>query len=165
MRRDSRVMVAARVSSLALLLAGVVGFGTAAVAASQASATITLSTSTAPNGAVVTATLTVSCSVTGGCQGTTLTLPTNTVTGDGSTTDFGGWVSNTNCPALSVAAGAVKFAFGNIPTGSQLCTFTIKPPHFLTLNGTQISVTPTVSGTNFASSPGPTVTLTVTAGD
>ena len=107
----------------------------------------------------------MTCSVTGGCTATTVTFPKTTITGDGSTTDFGSWFAASSCSGVTktVAAGLVTYTYGNIPTGTSQCTFTVTPPSFTTMNGTQATLTPTINGSNFTSSTGTAATLAVTA--
>ena len=60
-----------------------------------------------------------------GCPNTTVRFPTNTVTGDGSTTDFANWVGNSACAGVTktVGAGVVTFNYGTVPTGGMGCNF------------------------------------------
>ncbi|GAB2711001.1 hypothetical protein GCM10010442_33680 [Kitasatospora kifunensis] len=94
-----------------------------------------------------------------------MTFPTTTLTGDGSTTDFGSWFGNSSCASVTESAvpGTVTYTYGNIPTGTSQCTFTVTPPAWTTLNNTVATLTPTINGTNFSSSAGPSAALTVTA--
>jgi uncharacterized repeat protein (TIGR01451 family) len=46
----------------------------------------------------------------------------------------------------------------------MLCDFPVAPPEYTTFNNTQITITPTISGTNFPSSTASPATLTATAG-
>ena len=97
-----------------------VGGGGVASAAGTAAVSITPASTTVASGTAVTYTLTVTCSVTGGCTATTVTFPTTTITGDGSTTDFGSWFGDSSCAGVTrtVAAGLVTYTYGNIPTGT-----------------------------------------------
>lgn len=165
MRRSSRPGIAAIVSCLSLL-AGIAGSAATATAAGSAGVSISPAAATTPSGAAVKFTLTVSCSVTGGCNGTTVTFPSTTITGDGSTADFGPWVGNSTCTSVTrkASGGQVTFTYGAVPTGTMLCDFPVAPPEYTTFDNTQVTLTPTISGTNFSSSTGSPATLTVTAG-
>src|SRR5581483_2173218 len=148
------------------LLAGIAGSAATAGAAGSAGVAISPATATTPSGVAVKFTLTVSCSVTGGCSGTTVTFPSTSITGDGSTTDFGAWVGNSTCASVTrkVTGGQVTFTYGTIPTGTMLCDFPVAPPEYTTFDNTRITITPTISGTNFPSSTASPAALTVTAG-
>ncbi|MDR6906595.1 putative repeat protein (TIGR01451 family) [Agromyces sp. 3263] len=63
----------------------------------------------------------------------------------------------------TVAAGVVSFNYGFVPNGTNQCTFPVTTPGYRTMNGTQVTITPTLSGTNFPSATGAPATLTVTA--
>jgi hypothetical protein len=157
------VALLSAVLAAALMLTGVVGVGTAR--AQTADVSVTPATATTPNGQSVTYTMSVTCSVSGGCNGTTVTFPSTAITGDGPGADFGSWVSGSSCPTVteSASGGVVTFTYGNIPTGTSQCTFTVTPPYLTTANGTVATITPTISGSNFPSSTGPAARLTVTA--
>jgi uncharacterized repeat protein (TIGR01451 family) len=163
-RRPLRGLVAS-IASIAMVIAGALVFAPAAAAA-EADVTITPVATSTPSGTKVTYTLTVTCSVTGGCNDTTVSFPSDAITGDGPTTDFGSWVGISSCADVTrtVAAGLVTFDYGSIPTGTKLCTFPVTPPEYTTLNNTQITITPQISGSNFEASGGTPATLTVTAG-
>ncbi|WP_460625086.1 beta strand repeat-containing protein [Kitasatospora kifunensis] len=174
MRREGRRTVRARCSgamkSAAALVAPVlmtalVSGGGVAQAAGTASVTISPTSSTVPSGTGTTYTLTVSCSVTGGCDGTAVSFPSTSITGDGSTTDFGAWVGNSSCAGVTKTAsgGVVTFTYGNIPTGTLQCTFPVVSPGFTTVNGTDVTITPTISGSNFPSATAPPASMAVTA--
>jgi hypothetical protein len=159
-------LVRAFLSGVAVLVLVAGGVFVASEAANAAGTTITVSSSatTITSGTAVTYTLTASCSTTGGCTGSTVTFPTTTITGDGIVTDFASWVKNVTCPTMTAASGQVSFAYGTIATGTQQCTFTVKPPEYTTLNGAQATVTPTLASSGSPSSTATPVTLTVTAG-
>jgi uncharacterized repeat protein (TIGR01451 family) len=141
------------------------GTGTAA-AAGTASVTISPSTATTPSGVAVTYTLTVTCGVTGGCEGTSVSFPSTTISGDGATTDFASMVGNSSCPGVTktTGGGKVTFTYGKVETGTKQCEFSVKSPEYTTLNGAQITITPTIEGSNFTSASGSPAVLTVTAG-
>jgi len=147
------------------ILTGVFAFDRAD-AAGSASVSISPAAATTPSGVAATFALTVSCSVTGGCNGTTVTFPSTTVTGNGATTDFAGWVGNSSCAGVTrtVSGGQVTFTHGAVPTGTMQCTFPVAPPEYTTFNNAKVTITPTINGTNFTSSTGSPATLTVTAG-
>ena len=157
---------AARLVVAGIAVLGVIVAGLAGTAPAYAADAISISplTRTAPSNSPVTYTLTVSCSTSGGCLNSTVSFPTTTLTGDGSTTDFASWVTNSTCPPLTKPAGQAVFSFGNIGTGTQSCNFTVRPPNKTTLNGAKATITPTFTndaGSVTASSP---AVLTVSAG-
>lgn len=164
-RRGSVRFLVALIAASAVIVSPALIGSSAAEAAGSASVSITPASTTVPSGTAVTYTLSVTCSVTGGCSGTTVTFPSTTITGDGATTDFGSWFGASSCPAVtkSVSAGTVTYTYGNIPTGSSQCTFTVTPPDFTTANGATATLTPTINGTDFTSSTGSSATLTATA--
>ncbi len=144
---------------------------TSAFAATDASVTITPATTTVASGTAVTYTMSVTCSLpSGSCAGAKVTFPSTAITGDGTTTDFTSMVANGTCATAGVtesaSGGVVTFTYGSsLPSGSTSnCTFKVTPPNLTTLNNTQITITPTIGGTNFTSSTGTAVTLTSTAG-
>jgi uncharacterized repeat protein (TIGR01451 family) len=153
----------AAVLAVVLVVIGVLGAGTAQ--AQTASVSVTPASATTPSGQAVTYTMSVTCSTSGGCNGTTVTFPSTAITGDGPGADFGSWVSGSSCSGVTktVAGGVVTFSYGNIPTGTSQCTFTVTPPYLTTANGTVATITPTISGSNFPSSTGAAAALTVTA--
>lgn len=153
-------------AGLACILA-VLTFGEgSAAAAGTASVTISPATATTPSGVAVTYTLTVTCGVTGGCEGTSVSFPSTAISGDGATTDFASMVGNSSCPGVTktTGGGKVTFTYGKVETGTKQCEFQVTPPEYTTLNGTQITITPTVAGSNFTSAAGSPAVLTVTAG-
>jgi uncharacterized repeat protein (TIGR01451 family) len=148
----------------------------APASASDASVSISPTSATIKSGVTQTYTLTVSCSASGGCNGTKVTFPSTAITGDSfaggpSTTDFASWVANGSCAtagaSLSSGSGVVTFNFGTLANGSQQCTFTVTPPNYTTANNAQVTITPTISGTDSNGSFSNTATtpavLTVTA--
>lgn len=158
---------------------GIVGFVAAlsvalvAVASPAPALAADMSISVAPAGATTTKsgvpttyTLTYSCSnAAGSCANSVVTIPTNTVAGNGAATDFAPWVSTLTCPAVNkTVAGQVSFALGTLATGTYTCTFRVLPPEYTTLNNATATITPTLSSSNSTSSTGTPVTLTATAG-
>lgn len=87
------------------------------------------------------------------------------MTGNGATNDFASWVGNSSCGGVtkSTSAGVVTFSYGAVPTGTKQCNITVAPTYYQTFNNAQITITPTISGSNFASSTGAAATLTATA--
>jgi uncharacterized repeat protein (TIGR01451 family) len=150
---------------LALTSSLVVAGGSGAFAAGSASMTLSPTSSTVNSGTPVTYTVSLSCGVTPNCAGTKISFPSTSITGDGAVTDFGSWVGNSSCPGVTrtVSGGVVTFNYGTIATGVTQCTFTVTPPGYRTLNGTQVTISPTLSGTNFTSSTAPAATITVKA--
>lgn len=126
--------------------------------------TITPATSSTSSNTPVTYTLTVSCSTTGGCASSTVSFPTTALTGDGSTTDFASWVSNSTCPAMTKPAGQVVFTYGTVATGTQSCNFTVRPTVKTTLNGATATITPTFTNSGGAVTASTPAVLTATAG-
>ncbi|HKC26799.1 MAG TPA: hypothetical protein VKB75_02190, partial [Jatrophihabitans sp.] len=142
---------------------------TNALAATDASVSITPTTSTVASGTTVTYTMSVSCSLSSGsCTGTTVSFPTTALTGDGTTTDFGSWITNGSCATagvtLKVTGGTATFTYGNVASGSTSnCTFTVKASNLTTANDAQATITPTIAGSNFTGGAGTPVKLTLTA--
>ncbi|WP_106816303.1 DUF7507 domain-containing protein [Microbacterium timonense] len=163
MHTRSRIarLLAAGVAVLGLLAGGLVA---AAPAYAAESITITPATTTVQSNALANYTVTYSCSTTGGCLNSTITIPTNTVAGNGTSTDFSNWVSAGSCPALSRTAGQVTFSLGTVPTGTYQCTFGVRAPNKTTLNGATVTIAPTfTSSGGSATVPTPAV-QTITAG-
>ncbi len=166
MHTRSRIarLVVAGAAVVGLVIAGL----STALPASAADMAISISpaTTTAKSGVPTTYTLTYSCSNgAGSCLNSVVTIPTGTVTGDGSTTDFAAWVSAGTCPAVNRAvAGQVSFAFGTLGTSTNTCTFTVTPPEYTTLNNASATITPTLSSSNSTSATAAPATLTATAG-
>ncbi|WP_460572916.1 beta strand repeat-containing protein [Humibacter soli] len=151
-------------TSAALVVVGLLG--AAPAYAADTAITITPAATTANSGVPTTYTLTYSCSnAAGSCANSVVTIPTNTVTGDGSTTDFASWVTTGTCPAVNKSvAGQVSFNFGTLGTSTNTCTFTVLPPEYTTLNNATATITPTLSSSNSTSSTATPATLTATAG-
>ena len=129
--------------SVAATLASLIASSPPASAAGPASVSITPESATTESGVAATFALTISCSVTGGCSGTTVTFPTDTVTGNGDRDDFGAWVGNSSCAGVTrqASAGQVTFTYGTVPTGTMQCTFPVAPPNYTTLNGAKLTIT------------------------
>lgn len=154
-----RPRAVAFVAVLSLVAYAAVGFAAPedALAAGNASVSITPATTTTESGVTTTYTMSYTCSVTGGCPAAVVTFPTTALTGDGPTTDFGPWLNKGTCPNLTVASGIANISFGIIATGT--CAFTVRPPEYTTYNNTRATITPTISGTGFSAT-GSAVTLT-----
>lgn len=137
-----------------------------ALAADMAVSLAPAGNTTTESGVATTYTLTYSCSnAAGSCANSVVTIPTNTVTGNGDTTDFGSWVSTLTCPAVNkTVSGQVSFSVGTVNTGTYTCTFRVFPPEYTTLNNATATLTPTLSSSNSVSATGTPVTLTATAG-
>lgn len=127
--------------------------------------TLTPASATVKSGTPTTFTMTVSCSTDGGCTNSTVTIPTTTITGTPSITDFESWIGNSSCAGVTktVSAGQVVFSYGTLPTGSKQCTFTVTAPEYKTLNNTVATITPTLASSNSDSSTAPPVTFTATS--
>ncbi|GAA1236329.1 hypothetical protein GCM10009588_12480 [Microbacterium phyllosphaerae] len=154
---------------MGLLAALIVAFATLTPAPAMAAATaitLTSAAATAKSGTATTFTMTVSCSTDGGCTNSTVTIPTTTITGTPSITDFGPWIGNSSCAGVTktVTAGQVVFTYGTLPTGSKQCTFTVTAPEYKTLNNTVATITPTLASSNSDSSTATPLTHTITAG-
>ncbi|MDO7883519.1 beta strand repeat-containing protein [Salinibacterium soli] len=156
--------IAVAVAALAILLVPVLQ-ATPAHAA-EAIVVLTPSSATAESNVNTTYTLNITCNGPGACDNTVVSIPTNTVTGNGANTDMASWISASSCPEVTrtVVGGEVRFTYGNLPTGLKQCTFTVRAPEYTTLNGAQATLTPTISGSSFATSTGASAVLTVTAG-
>lgn len=163
----TRSRIARLVAGAAVLGVVLAGLNTA-LPASAADTAISISptTTTTKSGVPTTYTLTYSCSNgAGSCLDSVVTIPTGTVSGDGSTTDFASWVSTATCPAVNkTVAGQVSFDFGTLGTSTNTCTFTVVPPEYTTLNNATATITPTLSSSNSTSATAAPATLTATAG-
>ncbi|MDN4612846.1 hypothetical protein P5G50_00160 [Leifsonia sp. F6_8S_P_1B] len=161
-----RLGVAGFVAALAVALVAVASPTPALAADMTVSVTQTSPTTpTVNSGVAVTYTLTYSCSnAAGSCADSVATIPTTTVTGNGTNTDFSSWVKTGTCPAVNKSvAGRVSFSLGTLSTGTATCTFTVTPPDFQTLNNASASIAATLSSTNSASATSAPVTLTAAA--
>lgn len=160
--RIARIMVAGA-AVLALATGGLVTSGAAFAAADAV--TITPATTTTASGTVVTYTLGITCSTSPSCGDSTVTIPTGAVTGDGATTDFGGWFTTPRtCPAPTISGGQASFAFPNLTNGSQSCTFSLRAPNKTTLNGASATIAPTITTAGGSTPAATPATLTLTAG-
>jgi hypothetical protein len=156
-------IVAAGTTALLLAIGGTIA-ADAAYAAADA-VTISPATSTAASNTLVTYTLTVTCSETPDCGDSSVTIPTTSLTGDGSTTDFGSWINAGTCTgALTRSPGQVSIAYPALGNGTSSCTITLRAPNKTTLDGAQVTLTPTLTtagGSVTATTP---AVLTLTAG-
>ena len=159
----ARIVVSAA-AIIGLVLGGML-FADAAYAATTVS--ITPSSTTVASGTPVTYTLNFACSGTpAGCGTSTVSFPTTAITGNGTTTDFGSWVTAGTCPALTKSGGVASFdvtSFIGTTNASQQCTFKVTPPDFKTLNGAVATITPTLTTANGGNTTGAGITLTSTA--
>ncbi|HEY4224742.1 MAG TPA: hypothetical protein VGM70_02925 [Pseudolysinimonas sp.] len=166
MGRRGRIarITAAGAAIVGLVLGGMV-FADAAYAASSVS--ITPGATTVASGTATTYTLNFSCSGTpSGCGASTVSFPTTTITGDGTTIDFGSWVTAGTCPSLTKSGGVASFdvtSFIGTANATQQCAFTVRAPEYTTLPGAVATITPTLTTANGGTSPGSAVTLTSTA--
>jgi uncharacterized repeat protein (TIGR01451 family) len=94
----------------------------------------------------------------------TITIPTDNVTGNGANTDFSGWVSAGTCPAMTLEAGEVTFDLGTVATGTYSCDFTLRAPNKTTLNGAQATLLPTFSSSGGSTTAAAPAVLNITAG-
>ncbi|HTL42672.1 MAG TPA: hypothetical protein VL294_14470 [Pseudolysinimonas sp.] len=163
--RSTRRTISGALAALALSLAPALLTAVPAQAAT-ASVVLTPSSATAESGALTTYTLSVTCNGPGTCDGLTASFPANAVTGNGSRTDLSSWIGNSSCSGVTrtVAGGFVTFTYPTFATGTQNCTFGVRAPNFLTLNGAQATLTPTLGGPGIPSATGTPATLTLTAG-
>lgn len=134
--------------------------------AATASVTLTPSSATAESNVPVTFTLSVTCNGPGTCNGAQVSFPKNAVTGNGTRTDLSSWVGASSCGGVSrtVTATDVVFTYATLAPGTQNCTFTVRAPEYTTLNGAIATLTPTVSGPGLPTVTGAAATLTLTAG-
>lgn len=158
-----RLGIVGFVAALAVALVAV-GSPAPALAADMA-ITVSPTSATANSGVPTTYTLTYSCSNgAGSCANSVVTIPTTTITGNGSNTDFASWIGSGTCPAADkTVAGRVSFGFGTLGTSTNTCQFTVTPPDFKTLNGATATITATLSSSNSTSAVAAPVTLTSTA--
>lgn len=133
--------------------------------AAEAIVTVTPATATAESNVATTFTLNITCNGPGTCDDTVVSFPTNAVTGNGPNTDLSSWIGASSCAEVvrSVVGSEVRFSYGNLPTGLKQCTFPVRAPEYTTFNGAQATLTPTISGTGFATATGAPAILTVTA--
>lgn len=152
------------VASLSVALVAVAS--PAPAMAADMSISISPATATAKSGVATTYTLTYSCSNgAGSCLNSVVTIPTGTVTGNGTNTDFAAWVSAGTCPAVNkTVPGQVSFALGTLGTSTNTCAFTVLAPEYKTLDSAKAVITPTLSSSNSASATATPAALTVTAG-
>lgn len=163
-RLNARILIAALVA----LTLGVASPLLSATPAQAATAIVSLTpaTATAESNVPTTFTLTITCNGPGTCDNTQVSFPANAITGNGTRTDLSSWIGASSCGGVTrtVAGGLVIFSYGNLTPQTQACTFPVRAPEYTTLNGAQATLTPTISGSNFASATGAAATLTVTAG-
>ena len=162
--RTPKAAIAALVALLlavapTLLVAGPANAATASVSLTTASPSV-------ESNVASTFTLGVTCNGPGTCNGMVVSIPTNAVTGNGTRTDFGTWISGAACPGITraVAGGTLTFTYTTLAPGSQNCAFTVRAPEYTTLNGAVATLTPTVSGPGLPTVTGAPATLTVSAG-
>jgi uncharacterized repeat protein (TIGR01451 family) len=134
--------------------------------AATASVTLTPATAAAESNTNTTFTLGVTCNGPGNCNGMVVSIPTNAVTGNGTRTDFGTWISGAACPGITraVSGGQLTFTYATLAPGSLNCAFTVRSPEYTTLNGAVATLTPTVSGPGLPTVTGSPARLTVSAG-
>lgn len=159
-----RFGLAGFVAALSLVLVGL--SAPAPALAADMAISISPASTTTKSGVATTYTLTYSCSNAGGsCLDSKATIPTGTVTGNGSNTDFASWVSTGTCPAVNKSVpGEVSFGFGTLATGTNTCTFRVIPPEYTTLNDATTTITPTLSSSNSVPATAEPATLVATAG-
>jgi uncharacterized repeat protein (TIGR01451 family) len=136
-----------------------------AAQAAEAAVTLTPSATTVESNTQVTYTLSVVCSGLGTCEDTVVTFPTNAITGNGDNDDIGSWFGNSSCGFVTrtVGGGLVTYDYGDLDTGNQVCTFTVRAPEYTTLGGAVATLTPTVSGSTIPTVSGSPATLTIIA--
>lgn len=158
----------ALIGAIAALVLGLAPALLTAVPASAATASVTLSpaTASAESNVATSFTLGVTCNGPGNCNGMVVSIPTNAVTGNGTRTDFGTWISGAACPGITraVSGGQLTFTYTTLAPGSQNCAFTVRAPEYTTLNGAVATLTPTVSGPGLPTVVGTAATLAVSAG-
>ncbi|MGN6501660.1 MAG: DUF7507 domain-containing protein, partial [Pseudolysinimonas sp.] len=160
-----RRMISGALAALALSLAPALLTAVPAQAAT-ASVVLTPATATAESNVATTFTLSITCNGAGNCNGSQVSFPQNSVTGNGPRTDVSSWIGNSSCSGVTrtVAGGNVIFTYPTLPTGTQNCTFDVRAPEYTTFNGAVATLTPTISGPSIPTVTGSPVTLTVTAG-
>ncbi|GAB3397986.1 hypothetical protein GCM10027568_34410 [Humibacter soli] len=160
--------------SVALVTLGVSIPMGAASAAGTASVSISSDGTPVAAGAATTLTLSLSCSVTGGCAGTTLTVPVTSYTDlKGATVNNATAFGALSCPGWTktTSASTVTYTYtggtpaGTVPTGTQQCTFNYTTTNYTTPDNQTFPITPTINGSNFTSAAGNTTTVTVTAAE
>jgi uncharacterized repeat protein (TIGR01451 family) len=159
--------------SLALVAVFSVVFpGATASAAGTASVSISPSSVSVAAGAKTTLTLSVTCNVTGGCQSATITFPVTTYTDlTGTSVNDASMFGKLSCAGWTVttSSSTVTYTYtggspaGTLATGTSQCTFAYSTANWTTPNNQTFTLTPTINGSNFTSSPGNSTTVTVTA--
>jgi uncharacterized repeat protein (TIGR01451 family) len=169
-----RPILAGLLSITLVALLGVVFPGAVALAAGAASVSISPSTTTVAAGATTTFTVSLSCSVTGGCAAATVTFPVTTYTDlTGTSVNDSGQFGVLSCSGWtkSATSSTVTYTYtagspaGTLATGSSQCTFVYSTTNYRTPNNQTFTLTPTINGSNFTSSPGNSATVTVTAAE
>jgi uncharacterized repeat protein (TIGR01451 family) len=155
----------AAAAAIGLIFGSVLVSATPAQAAS-ATVTLTPSATTVESNVTVTYTLSIVCSGPSICEDTVVTFPTDAITGNGANDDIGSWFGDSSCGFVTrtVGSGLVTYDYGDLETGNQQCTFTVRAPEYTTLGGAVVTLTPTVSGSTIATVSGTPATLTIVAG-